>query len=30
MVYGLPDRSDAAGDNMDDWYDRWIKPLIRP
>jgi hypothetical protein len=30
MVYGLPDPSTAAGDNMDDWFDRWIKPLRRP
>jgi hypothetical protein len=30
MVYGLPDPSVAAGDNMDDWFDRWIKPLMRP
>lgn len=26
MVYSLPDPSAAAGDNMDDWFDRWIKP----
>jgi hypothetical protein len=25
MVFGLPDRS---GDNMDDWFSRWIKPLM--
>jgi len=30
MVYGLPDPSTASGDNMDDWFDRWIKPLMRP
>jgi hypothetical protein len=30
MVYGLQDPSSAAGDNMDDWFDRWIKPLMRP
>jgi hypothetical protein len=30
MVYGLPDPSVAAGGNMDDWFDRWIKPLMRP
>lgn len=30
MVYGLSDPSVSAGDNMDDWFDRWIKPLIRP
>lgn len=29
MVYGLPDPSVAAGDNMDDWFDRWIKPLMQ-
>jgi hypothetical protein len=28
MVYGLRDPS-AAGDNMDDWFDRWIKPLMQ-
>jgi hypothetical protein len=27
MVYGLPDPSTASGD---DWFDRWIKPLMRP
>jgi hypothetical protein len=30
MVYGLPDPSVAAGGNMDDWLDRWIKPLMWP
>jgi hypothetical protein len=29
MVYGLPDPSAASGDNMDDWFDRWIKPLMQ-
>jgi hypothetical protein len=28
MVFGLPDRSAASGDNMDDWFARWIKPLM--
>ena len=28
-VFGLPDQSAASGDNMDDWFSRWIKPLIR-
>lgn len=30
-VYGLPDASAAAaGDNMDDRFDRWIRPLMQP
>jgi hypothetical protein len=29
MVYGLPDPSDKSGDNMDDWFKRWIKPLMQ-
>jgi hypothetical protein len=29
-LFGLPDRSAANGDDMDDWYTRWIKPLVRP
>ena len=29
MVYGLPDPSAASGNNMDDWFDRWIKPLMQ-
>ena len=28
MVFGLPDRSAASGDDMDDWFARWIKPLM--
>jgi len=28
MVFGLPDRPAASGDNMDDWFSRWIKPLM--
>lgn len=28
-LFGLPDRSAASGDDMDDWYTRWIKPLIQ-
>jgi hypothetical protein len=30
QVFGLPDQSAASGDNMDDWFSRMIKPLIRP
>jgi hypothetical protein len=29
-LFGLPDRSAANGDDMDDCYVRWIKPLVRP
>ena len=29
MVFGLQDRSAASSDNMDDWYNRWIKPLMQ-
>ena len=29
MVYGLPDPSATSGDNMDDWFDRWIRPLMQ-
>ena len=29
-LFGLPDRSTTSGDDMDDWYARWIKPLVRP
>jgi hypothetical protein len=29
-LFGLPDRSAPSGDDMDDWYTRWIKPLVRP
>jgi hypothetical protein len=28
MVFGLPDRSPASDDNMDDWFNRW-RPLMR-
>jgi len=28
MVFGLPDRPAASGDEMDDWFSRWIKPLM--
>jgi hypothetical protein len=28
MVFGLPDRSTESDDNMDDWFSRWIKPLM--
>jgi hypothetical protein len=27
MVYG---RSAGSGDNMDGWFDRWIRPLMQP
>ena len=30
QLFGLPDRSAASGDDMDDWYVRWIKPLVQP
>ncbi len=29
-LFGLPDRSAASGDDMDDWYTRWVKPLLQP
>jgi hypothetical protein len=29
MVYGLPDPSATSGDNMDDWFARWVKPLLQ-
>jgi hypothetical protein len=28
MAFGLPDRSAASADNMDDWFSRRIKPLM--
>jgi hypothetical protein len=28
FLFGLPDRS-AASDDMDDWYTRWVKPLLQ-
>jgi hypothetical protein len=28
-LFGLPDRSAASGDDMDDWYTRWVKPLLQ-
>jgi hypothetical protein len=27
-IFGLPDQS-ASGSDMDDWFSRWIKPLMR-
>jgi len=27
-VFGLPDVSAMPSDNMDDWFSRWIKPLL--
>jgi hypothetical protein len=29
-LFGLPDRSTPNGDDMDDWYTRWVKPLLQP
>ena len=29
-LFGLPQQSAASSDDMDDWYTRWIKPLVRP
>ncbi len=29
-LFGLPDRSAPSGDDIDDWYTRWIKPLLQP
>jgi hypothetical protein len=29
FLFGLPDRSAASGDDMDDWYTRWVKPLLQ-
>jgi hypothetical protein len=28
MLLGFSDRSAASGGNMDDWFNRWIKPLM--
>jgi hypothetical protein len=28
MLFGFSDRSATSGDNMDDWFNRWIKPLM--
>lgn len=28
-LFGLPDRPATGGDDMDDWYTRWVKPLVR-
>ena len=28
-IFGLPDPSAASGDDMDDWYSRWVKSLIK-
>jgi hypothetical protein len=28
MLFGFSDRSATSGDNMDDWFTRWIKPLM--
>jgi len=28
-LFGLPDRPAASGDDMDDWYTRWVKPLLQ-
>jgi hypothetical protein len=30
MVFGLPDRSATSGDDMGDWFSRWIKPAMQP
>jgi hypothetical protein len=30
FLFGLPDRATASGDDMDDWYARWVKPLLQP
>jgi hypothetical protein len=29
QLFSLPDRSAASGDDMDDWFARWIKPLLQ-
>jgi hypothetical protein len=29
QLFGLPDRSAGSGDDIDDWYTRWVKPLIQ-
>jgi hypothetical protein len=28
-IFGLPDPSATSGDDMDDWFSRWVKSLIR-
>jgi hypothetical protein len=28
-IFGPPDQSATSGDDMDDWFARWIKPLTR-
>ena len=28
-IFGLPDRSATSGDDTDDWFSRWIKPLTQ-
>jgi hypothetical protein len=28
-IFDFPDRSTRSGDNMDDWFTRWIKPLMQ-
>lgn len=29
LISGFPDRSTTSSDNMDDWFARWIKPLMQ-
>jgi hypothetical protein len=29
MVFGFSDQSTASRGNMDDWFDRWIGPLMQ-
>jgi len=28
-IFDVPDRTSASGDNTDDWFVRWIKPLMQ-
>jgi hypothetical protein len=28
MLFGFSDRPAPSGDNMDDWFNRWIKRLM--
>jgi hypothetical protein len=28
QIFGLPDPSAPSGDDMSDWFDRWVKPLM--
>jgi len=28
-IFGFPDRSTTSSDNLDDWFARWIKPLMQ-